>query len=115
MEGIEHQSDGGMPGSPHDLPRVAVVVDVATPGESLEGDAHPAIGRPLPELMKVGRGPVDASKRFGRDVAADHQQIASELLHDIELALGPREDLGPLRLGHALEVAEGLEGDRLET
>ena len=111
VEGVEHEADGRMVGAPHHLPGVAVVVDVAAPGERLEADAQAALRRALAELAEVGRGAVDAAERLRRDVAADQQEVAAELLHDVELALGAREDLRALRLGHALEVAERLEGD----
>jgi hypothetical protein len=78
------------------------------PRKRLEADAHAARRGAFGELAKVGRGPIDAAKRIRRNVAADHQQIAAELGHDVELALGPREDLGARRLRHPLEIAEGL-------
>ena len=103
-----------MVGAAHDLPGVAVVVDMAPPGQRLEGDAHAALRRALAELVEIGRRPVDAAEACRRDVAADHQEVAAELLHQVELALGAGEHLAALRLGHAFEIAEGLERDRLE-
>ena len=114
MEGIEHQSDGGMVGAPHRLPGVAVVVDVAAPGQRLEGDAQAAAGGPLAQLAQVGSGAVDAAQRFGRHVAADHQEIGAELLHDVELALGAIHRALATSGRHALEVAERLKGDDVE-
>ena len=114
VEAVEHQPDRRMVGAAHGLPGIAVVVDVAAPGQRLEGDAQAALGGALAQLAQIGGGAVDAAQRFGRDVAADHQQIAAELLHDVELALGAGE--GALALGgrHALEVAERLQGDDVE-
>ena len=114
VEGVEHQPDGGVVGAADHLPGVAVVVDVPAPGERLEADAQAALRRPLAELAKVGRRAVDAAERIRRDVGADEQEVAGELLHHVELALRAREDLGALRLRHALEIAEGLEGDGLQ-
>ncbi len=37
-------------------------------------------------------------------------QLGAELVHDREFALGPGEGSRPQRLGHALEIAEGLKG-----
>ena len=108
---FEHQADGRMVGAPHRLPGVAVVVDVAAPGQRLEGDAQAAPGGALAQLAQVGGGAVDAAQRFGRHVAADHQEIGAQLLHDVELALGAIHGaLAPSRR-HALEVAERLQGD----
>ena len=50
----------------------------------------------------------------GRYVAADHQEVAAELLHDVELALGAGENPRALGVGHALEVAERLQCDDVE-
>ena len=91
VEAVEHQADGRMVGAAHRLPGVAVVVDVAAPGQRLEADAQAALGGPLAELVEVGGGAIDAAEAFGRDVGADHQEVAAELLHHVELALGARE------------------------
>ena len=91
MEGVEHQADRRVIGAPHHLPGVAVVVDVAAPGQRLEADAQAALGRALAELAEIGGGAVDAAERFRRHVAAHHQQVAAELLHQVELALGAVE------------------------
>ena len=95
MEGVEHEPDRRMVGAAHDLPGVAVVVDVPAPGERLEADAQAALRGPLAELAEIGGGAVDAAERIGRDVAAHEQEIAAELLHDVELALGAGERLAP--------------------
>jgi hypothetical protein len=100
--------------APHHLPGVAIVVDVAAPGEGLVADAQPAPCRALAELAEVGRGAVDSAERILGDVAAHEEEIAAELLHHVELALRAGERLCALRLGHALKVAEGLERDDLE-
>src|SRR5215212_957063 len=65
--------------------------------------------------MKVGRCPINAAERVGRHVAAHHQEVAAELLHHVEFALGPREHLRALRLRHALEITEWLEDRRRES
>ena len=88
VEGVEHQADRGMVGAAHRLPGVAVVVDVPAPGQRLEGDPHAAAGGAVTQLAQVGGGAVDAAQAVGRDVGADHQEIAVQLLHDVELALG---------------------------
>jgi hypothetical protein len=108
---VEHEPDGGMVGAAHRLPRVAIVVDVAAPGERLEADAQAALRRALAELAQIGRRAVDAAEAVGRDVGADEQQVGAELLHQVELALGAGEGAGALRGRHALEIAEGLQRD----
>ena len=114
MEGVEHEADRRMIRAPHDLPGIAVVVDVAAPGQRLEADAQPTFDRPLAERAEVGGGAVDAAERFRRHIAAHHQQIAADFLHQIKLALGTIEGARPLRLRHALEIAEWLERNRLQ-
>src|SRR6478609_9682670 len=100
--------------SPHDLPRIAVIVDVPPPGERLEADAQPALCGALAEFVEIRGRPVDSGERIWGDVAADHQEITTQLLHDVELAFGPCESLGSLWLGHTFEIPEGLESDCAE-
>src|SRR6185436_15386902 len=57
---------------------------------------------------------IDAPEAFGRDIRAHQQEIAAQLLHQVELALGAREHALALVGRHALEIAERLEGDDLE-
>ena len=114
IETIEHQADGGMIGASHHLPGVVVAADVAAPGQRLEADAQAALGRALAELAKIFRRAVDAAGRFRRHVAANEQQVAADLLHHVELALGTLERAGALLIRHALEIAERLEGSHLE-
>ena len=80
VEGVEHEADRRVVGAAHHLPGVAVVVDVAAPGERLEADAQAALRGALAELMEVGGRAVDAAERVGRDVAADEEEVAAELL-----------------------------------
>src|SRR3546814_12182172 len=96
-------------GAAHDLPGIAVVVDVSPPGKRLVADAQAAPRRALAQLVKVGGGPVDAAARQRRDAGADEHEIRAELLHKIELVLGAVERAFALRLGQALEIAERLE------
>ena len=63
VEAVEDQADIRVVGAAHDLPGVAVVVDVPAPGERLVADAQAALGRPLAEFAKIGRGAVDAAER----------------------------------------------------
>ena len=113
MEAVEDEADRLVVGAAHRLPGIAVVVDVAAPGQRLEADAQAALAGALAELGKVGRGAVDAADAVRRDVGADQQQVAAQLLHQVELALRAGEGAGALVAGHALEVAERLEGDDL--
>ncbi len=104
----------GMVGAAHDLPGVAIVPDVPAPGQRLEADVDAeALGDPAQFAQVVGR-PVDAAERQRRDVGADQDARGPELVHQRELAPRPLEAARALRLGHALEVAERLEGDDLE-
>jgi hypothetical protein len=111
MARVEHEADRGMVGAAHRLPGIAVVVDVPAPGQRLEGDPHAAAGGAVTQLTQVGGGAVDAAQAVGRDVGADHQEIAVERLHDVELALGAGQRALAQGRRHALEIAERLEGD----
>ena len=114
VEGVEHQPDRLVVGAAHDLPGIAVIVDMPAPGESLEADAHAALGRALPKLVEIGRGAVDAAERERRDVAAHEQHVGAELGHHVEFALGAVEGAFALRVRHALEIAERLQCDKLQ-
>lgn len=109
MKAVENEPDIGMVGTAHDFPGTAVVADMPAPGQGFVADAQPAFGRPFAEFVKIRRRPVDAAKRERRDVGADQHQVGSQVLHHVELALGPIETALALRLGHAFEIAEGLE------
>ena len=111
---VEDHADARVVGAAHDLPGVAVVGDVPAPGERLEADLDAEAVGDLAELAQVRRRPVDAAERRRRDVGADEDAAGAELVHQRELAPGALEAARALRLGHALEVAERLEGDDLE-
>src|SRR3546814_17077575 len=59
--GIENEPDAGMFGAAHDLPGIAVVVDVSPPGKRLVADAQAAPRRALAQPVKGGGGSVAAS------------------------------------------------------
>src|SRR5215216_2157777 len=88
MKRVEHETDRWVVGSADHFPGVPVVVDVAPPGERLIPDAQPPRRSALAELMEVSCRAVDAAERVLRDVAADEEEVAPELLHHVELALG---------------------------
>src|SRR6185503_17491726 len=114
MEAVDDESHGRMIGAADDFPSVAIVVDVAAPGERLKADAQAAPGCALAEFAEVGGGAVYAAERVGRDVAAYEQEVAADLLHHVELAFGAVEGARALRLRCALEIAEWLERAHLE-
>ncbi len=114
MERIEHEPDRRMFGAPHHLPGIAVVGDMAAPGERLEADAHAMACGQVAERMKVGRRTVDAAEALRRDVGTHQQQIAAELVHERELALRTGETARAALRRHSLEIAERLEGDDLK-
>src|SRR5215207_7564672 len=109
MKTVENDADRCVIGAPHDLPGVAVVVDVTSPGEPLIADAQAPRAGPFAQLAKIGRRTIDAAERSWRDVAADQHQIGLQFLHQVELALGADEVSRPLWLRHALEITEWLE------
>src|SRR5216684_2733935 len=70
METVENDPDRGMIGAAHDLPGVAVVVDMPAPGQRLVADAKTPRPRALAELVEIRRGAIDAAERGRLDVAA---------------------------------------------
>src|SRR5262245_57069430 len=83
VEGVEHHADGWMIGAANRFPRIAVVIDVLSPGQGLERHAQAAFGRPLAEFIEVGGGAIDTAKAIGSNIATNHQQVAAELAHYI--------------------------------
>ena len=55
------------------FPGVAVVVDMASPGQRLEADAQAALGRALAQFMKIRRATIDAAEQVRGNIAADKQ------------------------------------------
>src|SRR5258705_1673926 len=110
MKAIENDPDRFVVGAAHDLPGIAVIVDVKPPGERLVADAQASRGGPFAQLSEIGGRAVDAAERGRRNIAADQHQVGLQFLHQVELALGARKVAGALRLRHALEVTEWLEG-----
>ena len=98
-----------MIGATHDLPGVAIVVDVTPPRQSLEAHAQSPRGRQFTKRTEIRSRPIDSPQRGGRDIAADQQQIGPKFLHQVELMLRANEIAPALRLGHALEIAKRLE------
>ena len=108
VEGVEHQPNGGVVRSAHRLPGIPVVTDVAPPRKSFESNPETSFGGSLTELMQVGGGPLYAAEAVRSHIAADHQEVAPQLLHDIELPLGAREHAVAQAIGHPLKIAERL-------
>ncbi len=73
MKTVEHEPDRWMIGAAHDLPGIAVVVDVAAPGQRLESYSQAALGGALAELAEILGSAVDPAERVGGYIAAHHQ------------------------------------------
>ncbi|MCY1233727.1 hypothetical protein D9M72_462820 [compost metagenome] len=114
MKAVENEAYARVIGAPDDLPGIAMVADMAPPGERLVTDAQVPLRRPLAEFAKVGGCPVDASHCRRRHVRADEHQVGAQLLHQVELALGPVESPGSEWLRHTLEITERLEQTDLQ-
>ncbi len=109
MEAVEDEPDAGMVGIADQRPGVAVVVDVAAPGEGFIADPQLACGGALSGLLQVADHPGAVVVRQRRATRADQQQVGPKLCHDVELAFQPVESACALWPGQTLEVAEGLE------
>ena len=114
VEAVEDHADPLVPGALDRVPGLAVVVDVAAPGERLEADPDVELRRELAQLVQVGRDALHPALRLGRDAAADEQERRAEPAHQLELAPRPLERLGARRLRQALEIAKRLQRDDLE-
>ena len=115
VETIENDPNRLVIGAADDLPGVAIVVDVTSPGERLEADAHAMRSRKFAQGVEIRRGAINSPERGRRNIAADQQQIGLQFLHKVELVPCAGEVTGALRLGHALEIAKRLERANGET
>src|SRR4029434_1552697 len=108
---VENKPYRRMVGASHDFPGIAVIVDVASPCKRLEANAQATLRSPFTELVKIRRAARYADTRVPRNIAANQQRIAPELLHEVEFAFGAIECALTLRLRHAFKIAEWLKGD----
>ena len=108
VEAVDAEPERRMVGAADDLPGPLVGVDEACPRERLVAEAEAALAGALRELVQLLGDAVVVVEGVRGDRRADQDQIRAELLHDVELALGPadvrREDVGVVRV----EVTEGL-------
>ena len=109
METVENDADIGVVGTPHDLPGVAVIVDVAAPGQGLVADAETSPGRALAEFTQVTGSAIDSPQRQRGDAGTYQHEVGSQLAHQVELAFCTLKGPGPLRLRQSFEIAERLE------
>ena len=115
METVDDQADVRVVGAAHHLPRVAVIVDVRTPGQRLVADPQAALGRPLAEFVKIRSGAVDAAHGVGSNAGTDQHEVGAEFLHKIELVFRAVEGLCPPWLRQAFEIAKWLEQHNLQS
>ena len=63
MKTVENDPDRFVIGAAHDLPGIAIVVDVAAPGQRFEADAQAARGGQFTESMEIRGRPIDSPER----------------------------------------------------
>lgn len=84
----------------HDLPGVAVVGDVAAPGQRLEGPTSTPDPWAISPSAQVARGAVDPARGRGGGVGAHEQAPRAQLVHDPEPA--PRAPQAPRARGSGI-------------
>lgn len=109
VETVENNADIGVIGATNYLPGVAMIVDVATPGQRLVANPDTVSGSTFAQFVKVGSSPVNSAKRNWRYVRADQHKVGAEFAHDVEFPLRSLKRAGAMRLRHPLEVAKWLE------
>src|SRR5262249_52386069 len=87
---------------------------MTTPCERLKAYADAAFGCMVSKLAQISGGAIDSTDGFWRHIAADQQQVAIKLSHQVEFAFRSGKDPLALDSGHPLEIAERLECDRPE-
>src|SRR3974390_1039609 len=109
MEAIQNNADRLVIVALNDFPGISVVVDVTSPRQSLESNTQTPCACPLSQFVKVVGSAVDPAERDGRNIAANEQQIGTQLLHQVELLFNSTKRLLALRFGHSLKIAKRLE------
>src|ERR1700687_910945 len=114
MEGVEYETDRRVVRASHHFPGVAGIVDMAAQSQPFEPDAKSTLGSPLAKLAEIGGRAVYTAERLGRNIAADHEHVAADFLHQVELALGAVECTRALLVRHSLEITKRLKRDNLQ-
>src|ERR1700730_8168613 len=63
MKAVQNDPDRWVVGTPYDFPGIAIVVDVASPGQRLETDAQAARSGKFAKRAEIGRRAIDAAER----------------------------------------------------
>ena len=114
VERVQHHAQIRSVGAAHDVPGLHPVMHMAAPGEGLETNSEAPARGEIGQLREVGAGALGLAKGVFGDIGADAQELGAQLLHQVELALGAVEIAGAHGLGHALEIAHGLQRDDFE-
>ena len=109
MEAVEHQPQRRMVDIAHQRPSLAVIVDMAAPGQRLIADAQTALSGALGRLGQIVENAATLALGLRRTARTGEQKIGAQFAHHIELALEPVEGALARRAGQPLEVAERLE------
>src|SRR5690606_10023045 len=95
-------------GAPNDFPRIAMIIDVASPSERFVADAQIALGGSLAQRTQISSCAINAPQSERGHIGADQDEVSAQLLHQVEFALGPIKGLAALRLRETLKIAEWL-------
>ena len=74
----------GMIGAAHYLPGIAMIVNVAPPGQRFIAHLDAALLRPRAQFPEIGRRTVDTTKRRRRNIGTDQHQIGAQFAHKVE-------------------------------
>ena len=115
VEAVEHEADRGMIGAAHDLPGVAVVVDVPAPGQRLEADAQAArCAARSPSSRRSAAARSMPPRQSGETLEQTSRRSVPSSCITSNLRSARGEGARALSAGHAFEIAERLEGDDVE-
>ena len=71
-------------GTAYHFPRVAMIIDMPSPGQCFKPNSQPTGLCPIPKLSEIISSPVDAAKRVGRQVRTNQNKISVYAFHQVD-------------------------------
>ena len=109
METVEDHPEGRVVSLAHQVPDLLVGVDVAAPGQRFVTDTQATLASMFGKQAQVVDQHLFIAQGIGLDVAAHQHQVSTQLLHQVELALGAVQVFLQAVAAAAFEITKRLE------
>ncbi|MNO97563.1 hypothetical protein D3C76_892740 [compost metagenome] len=108
VETVEQYAEARMIGLADNVPHLLPGIDVTTPGQRFVTDTQASRAGAFGQQAQIVDQNLFITDGVGRGVAAHQHQVGAQLLHQVELALGPLQIARQTVTAAAFEVAEWL-------